>query len=135
MMPARRPTAPVAFDFSALPQPDTAPVLTRFTITDFEAGDQLRFGHARFIRDHDPRAMRDGADGPQGPPQPGFRRLLDGEDADDHALPKLTFVNRSEADRIETLVRLDLDDNGAWDFEIALFLADLPSRCDDDLAA
>ena len=118
-----------------MPQADPAPVLTRYSITDFEAGDQLRFGHARYIRDLDPAALRDGAEGSHAPPQPGFRRLLDRDDAEDRPGPKLTFVNRSEADRIETLVRLDLDDDGAWDFEIDIIHADLPSRCDDDLAA
>lgn len=125
------------FDFTALPAPSADPVLTRFTITDFEAGDHLRIGQFRYHRDLDARALRDKPDAAPAVEEEGLWRAFGRqatESFEDRGL-KLSFVNRAEADRIETMLRLDLDGDGTWDCEIELIHADLPSRCDDDLAA
>ncbi|MEE4248922.1 MAG: hypothetical protein V2I33_26420, partial [Kangiellaceae bacterium] len=119
---------------SAMAPTPPMPQLSRFTITDFETGDHLRIGSFRYFRDLDiddlaedlAEAAEDGARAQTRV----FGRLAE-EAFEDEGI-RLTFVNRAEADRIETLLRLDIDRDGAWDHSIEITHAGLTDRHEDN---
>jgi len=120
------------FDFSALPETSADPEQCRYTITDFEVGDHLRFGQSHYYRDFDFDARDDDREDDDAPFE-GYRKYFGRKEEEEFEEDgvRVTFVNRTEADRIESYIRLDLDGDGRWDRTIDVLHADADDLRDE----